>query len=242
VHGHQHRGGSRGGGGCGRLDGAFCVGVVSNTTGLDSTLVISPRRTASAESSVETMRYFVRARNSRTTDLRLSVVRHDIGRSIQKRGHGDHFQPRRQPGGSASNAISAGRKNHSHRGTETQRKNRNTDAIRPKRALPYISANAFLCALCASVANPSLLFTMQGASPRLRQQSPPAPASCPRRPHSQTPVSMPGSASGCPTTGRASPATLTLVGGGSSASATFNPAFFNCATTPLTTGAALNSA
>src|SRR5258705_8736357 len=34
--------------------------------------------------------------------------------------------------------------------SETQRKNRNTDAIRPKRALPYISAKAFLCALCAS--------------------------------------------------------------------------------------------
>src|SRR6266550_3203730 len=49
------------------LDGAFCVGVVSKTTGLDSTLVISPCSTASADSSVETMRYFVRARNSRAT-------------------------------------------------------------------------------------------------------------------------------------------------------------------------------
>src|SRR5882672_7432256 len=49
------------------LDGAFCVGVVSKTTGLDSTLVISTCSTASADSSVETMRYFVLARNSRTT-------------------------------------------------------------------------------------------------------------------------------------------------------------------------------
>src|SRR5712691_6300047 len=61
-------------------------------------------------------------------------------------------------------------------------------------------------------------------------------------PHSQTPVSMPGSASGCPTTGRASPATLTLVGAGSSAAATFNPACLNCADTSFTAGAVLNSA
>jgi len=105
VHGHQHRGGSAAvavvavG-----LDGAFLRwGRVEYDGARFDACKLSPRRTASAESSVESDAPGTScAQEIREPPACVILCSTPIlVRSIQKRGHGDHFQAREAAGGSA---------------------------------------------------------------------------------------------------------------------------------------------
>jgi len=125
------------------------------------------------------MRYFVRARNSRTTACVIALCFDTIlVRSIQEARARRSLSAPGQPGAVPPTRYPQERRIHSQRHQRTQRKNRNTVAIRTKRcASVHFCQSISLCALCLC-GRPILLFTMQGASSAIATACPPpAPAS-----------------------------------------------------------------